>query len=152
MHAGVAVMATQPATDGRQRAGRGWLLLLLSGYLLQVGWRVYLSWPITGPIAHADEDGYMFGARVLAGGADATLPSWSIMRPIGYPLVLTPAFWLADQPVHVYQIIHAAQHGVLQPVRAHRRAAAGRRDDAAPAAVRHVHRGRRYGRCRRDRR
>src|SRR5882672_8264228 len=106
MHAGAAVMAAQPVTDSSRRAGRRWLVLLLGGYLLQVGWRLYLSWPITGPIAHADEDGYMFGARVLAGGADATLPSWSIMRPIGYPLVLTPGVWLADQPVHVYQVIH----------------------------------------------
>ena len=95
-----------PVTVGKHRAGRGWRALLVGGYLLQVGWRLYLSWPITGPIAHADEDGYLLGARVLAGGAGATLPSWSIMRPIGYPLVLTPAYWLAEQPVHVYQIVH----------------------------------------------
>jgi hypothetical protein len=85
---------------------RWWIPMLLGGFLLQAGWRVYLSWPILGPVAHGDEDGYLLGARILAGGPGATLPSWSIMRPIGYPLVLTPAYWLAEEPVRVYQIVH----------------------------------------------
>ena len=99
-------MPQRPLAAGKSPTPRVWLALLIGGFLLQAGWRVYLSWPITGPIAHADEDGYLLGARVLSGGPGATLPSWSIMRPIGYPLVLTPAYWLADQPTQVYLIIH----------------------------------------------
>ncbi len=101
------VGTTQPRpAGGRLPAGRGWVAVLVVGYLAQVGWRVFLSWPIVGPIAHVDEDGYLLGARVLAGGPHVTLPAWSIMRPIGYPLVLTPAYLLAQQPAHVYQIVH----------------------------------------------
>jgi 4-amino-4-deoxy-L-arabinose transferase-like glycosyltransferase len=99
-------VAQQPSVAAKTPTGPGWPALLLVGYLLQVAWRLYLSWPITGPVAHADEDGYMLGARVLAGGAGATLPTWSIMRPIGYPLVLTPAYLLAEDPARVYLIIH----------------------------------------------
>jgi hypothetical protein len=82
------------------------LTLLVVGYVLLVAWRLYLSLPLTGPVVHDDEDGYMFAARVLAGGPEATLPTWSIMRPMGYPLLLAPVYWFVQQPVHVYMGIH----------------------------------------------
>jgi hypothetical protein len=99
----VASTPDPPPTGSRPR----WLIpVLVGGFLLQFAWRLYLAWPVIRPIAHGDEDGYLLGARVLAGGPDATLPSWSIMRPIGYPLLLTPAYWFAEDPVRVYQIAH----------------------------------------------
>jgi 4-amino-4-deoxy-L-arabinose transferase-like glycosyltransferase len=101
-----AEQATEVAATPGVSRPRAWLALLACGFLLQVAWRVYLSWPLTGPIAHADEDGYLLGARVLAGQAGATLPPFSIMRPIGYPLMLTPAYWFADDPAHVYWGVH----------------------------------------------
>lgn len=100
------VGADEDTTTGGDRLGRGMLAVLVGGSALQVVWRLFLSWPLTGPIAHADEDGYLLGARILAGGPGATLPSWSIMRPVGYPLLLTPAYWLADELTQVYQIVH----------------------------------------------
>ena len=54
--------------------------LLVLGFLLHVAWRLFWALPQVGPIIHDDEDGYLFAARVLAGGPDATLPAWSIMR------------------------------------------------------------------------
>lgn len=92
--------------DAAPEKPRAWFAILTLGFVLQVAWRVLLSWPLTGPIAHVDEDGYMFGARVLAGGPDATVPSWSIMRPIGYPLTLVPAYLFAEQLPDVYRIVH----------------------------------------------
>src|SRR5215472_12101516 len=83
-----------------------WYGLLLFGFILQVGWRLHLSLPVTGPIAHGDEDGYMLGARVLAGGPAAALPQWSIMREMGYPLVIAPIYWFVQQPTQVYIGVH----------------------------------------------
>jgi hypothetical protein len=83
-----------------------WLLVLAIGFAVQVGWRLHLSLPLTGPIAHGDEDGYLLGARVLAGGPTATLPDWSIMRPMGYPLLIAPIYWFVVQPSQVYIGVH----------------------------------------------
>lgn len=92
--------------EATPRPQRGWIALLSVGFLAQVVWRVLISWPVSAPIAHVDEDGYLFGARVLSGGPDTTLPSWSIMRPIGYPLTLVPAYLFADRIETAYQIVH----------------------------------------------
>ncbi len=83
-----------------------WWLILLVGFGLQVAWRLHLSLPLTGPVAHGDEDGYLLGARVLSGGPTATLPSWSIMRPMGYPLLLAPIYWFVQNPAQVYVGAH----------------------------------------------
>ena len=94
-------------TDDRQRPRPArWFALLTAGFLVQFAWRLYLAWPLVGPVAHADEDGYLLAARVLGGGANAYLPGWSIMRPIGYPLLLSPIHWFVDQPAEVYKGVH----------------------------------------------
>jgi hypothetical protein len=95
------VQWTQP-----QHRQRLWLLLMIGGFVFQVAWRLYLSWPLVGPVAHDDEDAYLFGARMLSGGPLATLPSGSIMRPMGYPLLLAPIYWFVQQPAHVYMGVH----------------------------------------------
>jgi hypothetical protein len=89
-----------------RRHTMAWLLVLLVGFALQVFWRLHLSLPLTGPVAHGDEDGYLLGARVLAGGPTATLPQWSIMRPMGYPLLLAPIYWFVQRPDQVYIGVH----------------------------------------------
>jgi hypothetical protein len=91
------------ALNRRSRRLR-WALLI--GFGLQVAWRLHLSLPQTGPVVHPDEDGYLLVARVLAGGPQATLPSWSMMRPMGYPLLLAPIYWFVRQPVHVFIGVH----------------------------------------------
>jgi len=83
-----------------------WYGLLLLGFILQVAWRLHVSLPLTGPIAHGDEDGYLLGARVLSGGPAATLPDWSIMREMGYPLVIAPVYWFVQKPTQVYAAVH----------------------------------------------
>ncbi len=83
-----------------------WFALFTVGFAAQVAWRLYLSWPQTGPIAHPDEDGYLLAARVVGGGANAMLPGTSIMRAIGYPLLLSPIHWFVDQPADVYKGVH----------------------------------------------
>jgi hypothetical protein len=89
-----------------QQRPRLWLVIMLGGFVLQVAWRLYLSLPLVGPVAHDDEDAYLFGARMLAGGPLATLPIGSIMRPMGYPLVLAPIDWFVQQPARVYVGVH----------------------------------------------
>jgi hypothetical protein len=91
---------------GRPHRPLLWWSILALGFALQVAWRLHLSLPIPGPIAHGDEDGYLLGARVLAGGPAATLPNWSIMRPMGYPLIIAPVYWFVQQPAHVYMGVH----------------------------------------------
>jgi hypothetical protein len=81
-------------------------VLLVAGFVAQVAWRLHLSLPLTGPVVHPDEDGYLLAARILAGGPTATLPTWSIMRPMGYPLVLAPIYWFVQEPTHVYVGVH----------------------------------------------
>ena len=94
-----------PRGTERGRPSR-WLAVLAAGFVLQVAWRLYLYLPLLGPTAHADEDGYLFAARVAGGGPNAMLPSWSIMRPIGYPLVLSPIHWFVNEPFAVYTGVH----------------------------------------------
>ncbi|MBX6766956.1 MAG: hypothetical protein IRY90_07370, partial [Actinomadura rubrobrunea] len=94
-----------PPRTGRaaRRLLRGWGLLLLLGWLGQVAVRLWLASRQTMPVATPDETGYLFAARVLTGGPDADL-SWSTIYRGGYPLLLLPAFWLADEPVTVYRL------------------------------------------------
>ncbi|MGE5155960.1 MAG: hypothetical protein ACM3JP_00500 [Betaproteobacteria bacterium] len=104
----VATVAAESGVDpGRTRSSRRlWSILLVAGYAVQVAWRLRLSLPQTGAVIHDDEDGYLLVARILAGGPGASLPSFSIMRPMGYPLLLAPIYWFAQQPVHVYVGVH----------------------------------------------
>ncbi len=90
-----------------------WWAALIVGFALQVAWRLHLSLPLTGPIAHGDEDGYLLGARVLAGGPAATLPAWSIMRPMGYPLLLAPIYWFVQEPEQVYAGVHIVDAALM---------------------------------------
>src|SRR5262245_51699664 len=99
-------VATAMSRLGTLRSPRLCVILLAVGYAAQVAWRLHLSLPLTGPIAQPDEDGYLLGARVLAGGPGATLPAASIMRPMGYPLLLAPVYLFVQEPVRVYVGVH----------------------------------------------
>ncbi|WP_019629244.1 hypothetical protein [Actinomadura atramentaria] len=76
---------------------------LVLGWALQVALRLWFSRGQAVPVANPDELGYMFSARVLTGGPGADLSYGTVYRG-GYPLLLAPAYWLAERPTAVYEI------------------------------------------------
>lgn len=80
-----------------------WGLLLVLGWLVQAGIRLWLAIDQTVPVATPDETGYLLAARVLSGGPDADISASTIYTG-GYPLLLVPAFWISDDPVTVYRL------------------------------------------------
>ncbi|WP_242900865.1 hypothetical protein [Actinomadura terrae] len=100
------------------RARRRWFWLFLLGWLAQVAVRVWLASGQSMPVAIPDEAGYLFAARVMTGGADADLSYGTVYRG-GYPLLLVPAYWLADDPVTVYRcalVINALVSAAMLPL------------------------------------
>jgi hypothetical protein len=95
---------------------RFWPWLLVSAFAIQVLARLYLYLNNEGAVVYPDEPGYLLPARILAGGPSATLPHctgpqsdsclWSIMRPMGYPLVISPAYWFEQVPSKVFVGVH----------------------------------------------
>ncbi|MFG1944620.1 hypothetical protein [Nonomuraea sp. NPDC048826] len=95
-----AVVAAPAARASRIRPGP----LLAAGFLVQVTLRLWLFRFHTRPVANPDETGYLIAARWLAGGPAADF-SGSTFYQGGYALLLTPAHWLADDPVTVYRLV-----------------------------------------------
>src|ERR687893_249874 len=62
------------AADGSSSwLARRWVpVAIVVGFLAHVAWRVWLARDLVTPAAHADEDGYLIAARVLAGGPGGT--------------------------------------------------------------------------------
>jgi len=77
--------------------------LLVAGWLLQAGIRLLLAGGQGVPVALPDESGYLIAARWLAGGPGADL-SGSTFYQGGYPLLITPAFWLSHDPQTCYRL------------------------------------------------
>lgn len=96
--------AAAPDVPSRSAPARRWGLWLLVGWLVQAGIRIVLAAGQTVPVANPDETGYLFAARLLAGGPAADISTSTPYRG-GYPLLLLPAFWLADDPETVYRIV-----------------------------------------------
>ncbi|MFE6872528.1 phospholipid carrier-dependent glycosyltransferase [Kitasatospora sp. NPDC057692] len=86
--------------------GRRWFWpgALLAGYLGEVLFRLVLVRHLYYPSVHADEDSYLVLARVLAGGGSTEMPVGSVI-PGGYPLLISPAFRIADDPNTAYHMI-----------------------------------------------
>lgn len=78
--------------------------LLAAGWFAQVCVRLWFARARTGPVANPDETGYLVAARWLAGGHGADL-SGNTFYQAGYPLLLTPAYWVGQDPVTVYTIV-----------------------------------------------
>ncbi|GLY92637.1 hypothetical protein [Actinoallomurus iriomotensis] len=51
-----------------------------------------------------DESGYLLAARLITGGAAGDLSGRTFYQA-GYPLVLTPAYWLSSDPATVYRLV-----------------------------------------------
>src|SRR6516162_8887672 len=92
----------RPVARGRQ--ARRWGLLLIAGWLVQAGLRAWLSRAQMVPLATPDESAYLIAARVLAGGVPANF-SYSTLYPAGYPLLITPVYWLTHDPATAYRLV-----------------------------------------------
>ena len=90
-----------PAAAGR--LSPRWILV--AGTLSLLGLRLLISLSRSGPVIMADEAGYLFNAKVLAGGMAAEMGSSPFYRG-GYSLVIAPILALDAGPVATY-------HGVL---------------------------------------
>ncbi|MEU6232733.1 phospholipid carrier-dependent glycosyltransferase [Kitasatospora sp. NPDC047058] len=83
---------------------RFWPLLLVAGYLLELAYRLVLVRHLSYPSVHADEDTYLVLARVLAGRPTTEMPV-GVVIPGGYPLLISPALRLSDDPVMAYHLV-----------------------------------------------
>ncbi|WP_327677878.1 hypothetical protein [Kitasatospora sp. NBC_00458] len=81
-----------------------WPVALLVGYGAQVLFRLSMVWNLDYPSVHADEDSYLVLARVIAGRPTTEMPV-GVVIPGGYPLLISPALWIADRPVLAYHLV-----------------------------------------------
>ncbi|MFJ2579707.1 hypothetical protein [Kitasatospora aureofaciens] len=81
-----------------------WPGALLAGYITQVLFRLYLVRNLSYPSIHPDEESYLVLARVLAGHQSTEMPV-GVIIPGGYPLLISPALRIADDPVTAYHLV-----------------------------------------------
>ncbi|MGW4898348.1 phospholipid carrier-dependent glycosyltransferase [Kitasatospora sp. NPDC004240] len=81
-----------------------WPTALIAGYAAQLLLRLVLARHLSFPSVHPDEDSYLVLARVLAGRSTTEIPV-GVVIPGGYPLLISPALRLADDPVTAYHLI-----------------------------------------------
>ncbi|MFI7488960.1 hypothetical protein ACIBXA_11320 [Micromonospora echinaurantiaca] len=109
------------AVVGGASAGRRWVVpvLLVVGWVLGVGWRMWLARNIELPIAHTDEDSYLNTARALAGGPGGFSSENGPLRRVGYPMLISPAF-LGDRDFtasyRLVQLVNALVNATLFPL------------------------------------
>ncbi|MFI7609984.1 hypothetical protein ACIBP6_01955 [Nonomuraea terrae] len=84
---------------GRHR----WGWLLAAGWLAQVAFRLLLSMHTSAPLFIPDETGYLLAARLFAGGEPGDLSGRTFYQG-AYALLITPAFWLSDDPATSHRI------------------------------------------------
>ncbi|GHF62103.1 hypothetical protein GCM10018790_45130 [Kitasatospora xanthocidica] len=93
-------------------------IALLTGYVAELLFRLVLVRHLNFPSVHPDEDSYLVLARVLAGRPPTAIPVGEVL-PGGYPLLISPALRLADDPVTAYQLImglNAAVNALILPL------------------------------------
>lgn len=122
MASGSDVMERPAASAGTPPAApaRRWVVpLLLVGWVLSVAWRMWLSRHVVLPIAHTDEDSYLNTARALAGGPGGFSSENALLRRVGYPMLISPAF-LGDRDFadsyRLVQLINAMVNSTLLPL------------------------------------
>ena len=81
-----------------------WPWLLAGGWAAQVVFRLVLARGPRIPILVPDEVGYLLAGRLFAGGAGSNLSGGPLYYS-GYSLLITPAFWISDDPATVYRIV-----------------------------------------------
>jgi hypothetical protein len=90
----------------RRRRRMVLVALLVLGWAAHVAWRIWLARHQTMPIAHTDEDSYLNTARVLAGGPTGFSGENWLMRRVGYPLLISPAFLVTQEFLTTYRAVH----------------------------------------------
>ncbi|WP_238013330.1 hypothetical protein KZZ52_41115 [Dactylosporangium sp. AC04546] len=111
--------AVASETAGRRLSARWVVIAVIVGYLLQVGWRIWLSRNLYVPAAHADEDGYLVAARALAGGAGGETTDNETFRRMGYPMLISPVYWFTQDTFTVYRsvlVINAVLNALVFPL------------------------------------
>ncbi|MGW3182435.1 hypothetical protein ACWDD9_24480 [Kitasatospora sp. NPDC001119] len=112
-----ATAATVRAAVVRTAATRPAVVLLV-GYLAELLFRLVLVRSMDFPSVHPDEDSYLAEARVLAGGSATEIPV-GVVIPGGYPLLISPALRLADDPTTAYHLVmgvNAAVNALVFPL------------------------------------
>lgn len=112
-----ALLATARAAAVRTAATRP-AAVLLAGYLAELLFRLVLVRSMSFPSVHPDEDSYLALARVLAGGSATEIPV-GVVVPGGYPLLISPALRLADDPATAYHLVmgvNAAVNALVFPL------------------------------------
>ncbi|MEU6238479.1 hypothetical protein, partial [Kitasatospora sp. NPDC047058] len=107
--AGPSARATRWASAtrwARQARGRRWFRpgAVLAGYAAAVLARLLLVRHLSYPSVHPDEESYLVLARVLAGRPATEMPA-GVVIPGGYPLLISPALRIADDPVTAYHLV-----------------------------------------------
>lgn len=97
---------TRSWLPGRFRARNVLRVVLIVGYLGQIGVRLLLGAGQMAPHIYEDEACLLVAARWLTGGPGADFTGITF-HPSGYALLLTPAYLLADDPVTIYRIVIA---------------------------------------------
>ncbi|MEU8511226.1 hypothetical protein AB0C76_06525 [Kitasatospora sp. NPDC048722] len=92
---------TERRTDPRRWLG---IWALLAGYFGEVLFRLYLVRDFSYPSVHPDEESYLVLARVLAGHPTTEMPV-GVVIPGGYPLLISPALRIADDPSTAYHLV-----------------------------------------------
>jgi hypothetical protein len=82
----------------------GFWWLVATGWLAQVALRAWAFWHARAPAAYPDEAGYLLAARWLAGRPGGDL-SHLTFYPGGYPLLLSPVYWVTADPETVYRLV-----------------------------------------------
>ncbi|MFC5181863.1 phospholipid carrier-dependent glycosyltransferase [Actinomadura harenae] len=108
--AGTTTEAARPGASGTSAdadaglpGGRRWGPLLVAAWVVQVVVRLAFASGQSMPVATPDETGYLFAARVLAGGPPADMSYGTVYRG-GYPMLLAPVFALVHDPETVYRL------------------------------------------------
>ncbi|MQS12389.1 hypothetical protein F7Q99_08835 [Streptomyces kaniharaensis] len=104
---------------GRRPARRWfWPGALLAGYAAEVLFRLHLVRQLSYPSIHPDEESYLVLARVLAGHQITEMPV-GVVIPGGYPLLVSPALRIADDPVTAYHLVlgtNALLNALILPI------------------------------------
>ncbi|MGE7435967.1 hypothetical protein [Kitasatospora sp. NPDC001175] len=79
---------------------------VLTLYLTEVAFRLFLIRHRVVPRVHPDEDAYLVLARALAGGRATASPA-GVVVPGGYSLLVAPALALAHDPATAYRLVLA---------------------------------------------
>jgi hypothetical protein len=90
-------------TESGQLGRRYTALLLVAIFATLVGFRLFLARGMEVPTLYSDEMGYFANARFMAGQGGPLFAPRSPSVSFGYSLLITPLYWLFDEPLEVFR-------------------------------------------------